>query len=743
MSRRIPIYDDPRIHPVPVRDDDVDLPGLVGTLLEHKRLVLFGTLAFLLASIAYVMIATPRYEANAVIQVENRTPGVPGVDEEAALPAAPTGDAASTEIQLMGSRHVFGEAVKKLGLDIEIEPARFPLVGDYFARRFQSLHPGALASPWRGFSRYGWGGESLEVARLDVPQALYDVPLQLVAGEGGRYVLADDAGRVLVEGRVGQPVKANGIAMQVKSMKANPGMRFGVTRRDDVSLVDQLKRDIEVSEQGRSSGVIALSYASPDPVRARRLLDEVTQAYVRQNVDRNSAEAAKRLEFVTAQLPKVRDELAKAQAALRDFQANTQTMDVATQNKALLDQALALDSGLNQLRIQATEVTGRFTPQHPTYQALQRQISQFQRDKASLQSRIRQLPDAEQGLFRLNSDVQITSQTYANLLDQAQRLNIAAASAVGNARIIDPAAVNLDQPAWPKPLPTVAIGTALGAMLMVAFVLLRQMFRRGIEDPADIEMLGLPVYASIPHSSRGRELTEDGARRGLGRKRLLALRAPTDLAMEAVRALRTSLHFTRMRNGNNLLMIAAPSPAVGKTFVCANLAMSIAQAGQRVLLVDADMRRGSLHHALGMRCGEGLSELLSGRIDAAEAIRPVKGADGLFFISRGAVPSNPSELLMRNRFADVLGQLSSRYDAVVIDTPPVLAVTDAALIGQNVGTCLMVVRWGLNRQREIVLAKRRLEQNGVEVDGAIFNGVENRGAGQYAYSHYEYVPMRS
>lgn len=743
MSRRIPIYADTRIQPVPVRDDDVDLPGLVGTLLEHKRLILFGTLAFLLASLAYVVMVTPRYEANAVIQVENRTPGVPGIDTETALAAAPATDAALTEIQLLGSRHVFGEAMKKLGLDIEVKPARFPLVGDYFARRFQGLHPGALAAPWRGMSRYGWGGESLGIAQLDVPSSLVDVPLQLVAGEGGRYVLADGAGRVLVDGRVGQPAKANGIAVLVKSMQANPGMRFGVTRRDDVSLVDQLKRNIEVAEQGRNSGVIALAYANADPLRARQLLEEVTQAYVRQNVDRNSAEAAKRLQFVSAQLPKVRDELAKAQAALRDFQSNTQTMDVATQNKALLDQALALDSGLNQLRIQATEVTGRFTPEHPTYQALQRQIGQFQRDKASLQSRIRQLPDAEQGLFRLNSDVQITSQTYANLLDQAQRLNIAAASAVGNARIVDPAAVNLDQPAWPKPLPTVAIGTALGALLSIAFVLLRQMFRRGIEDPADIEMLGLPVYASIPHSSRGRELTEDAPRRGLGRKRLLALRAPTDLAMEAVRALRTSLHFTRMRNGNNLLMIAAPSPAVGKTFVCANLAMSIAQSGQRVLLVDADMRRGSLHQALGVRCGEGLSELLSGRIEADEAVRQVSGSDGLYFISRGAVPSNPSELLMRDRFADVLGQLSSHYDAVVIDTPPVLAVTDAALIGQNVGTCLMVVRWGLNRQREIVLAKRRLEQNGVEVDGAIFNGVENRGAGQYAYSHYEYVPMRS
>lgn len=744
MSSRMQTYYGDRIQPIrATRNRDVDLPSLAGLLFEHKGLIFFGTLLFLLASLAYIVVTTPQYEANAVVQVENRTPGVPGVDAEAAMPATPAAEASSTtEIQLLGSRHVLGEAVKKLGLDIEVEPARFPLIGEFMARRFQESHPGALAKPWFGQRSYGWGGESLRISKLEVPASLADVALQLVAGEGGRYTLADPAGRVLVNGRVGQTVNANGIQLLVTTLKAGPGMRFSVVRRNDVALVEELKRDIKAAEQGRDSGIIALTYANPDPQRAQKLLDEVTQAYVYQNVDRNSAEAAKRLQFVTAQLPKVRDELTKAQAALHDFQTRTQTMDVATQNKALLDQALALDSGLNQLRVQATEVTGRFTPEHPTYQALQRQIGQFQRDKSNLQSRIRQLPDAEQGLFRLNSDVQITSQTYANLLDQAQRLKIASASAVGNVRIIDPAAVNLEEPAWPKPLPTLVIGTAVGAVLMIAFVLLRQLFKRGIEDPDDIELLGLPVYASIPYSSRGRELAEDSTGR-LRRHRLLALRAPTDLAMEAVRTLRTQLNYSQRRSGNNLLMISAPSPAIGKTFVCANLAMSMAQGGQRVLLIDADLRRGALHRALGLRCEKGLSELVAGRIEPDQAIRQVQGADGLFFISRGSVPSNPSELLMHHRLPELLRRLSMQYDVVVIDTPPVLAVTDAVLIGRHVGTCLMVVRWGRNHQREIALAKQRLEQNGVEVDGAILNGVEHRGAGQYAYSHYEYASTHS
>lgn len=727
------------------REDDIDLPSLVGTLAENKRLILFGTALFMLASLAYVVIATPKYEATAVVQVEGRTPTVPGLNAAASMEAPTAADATSaTEIQLLTSRRVLGEALQNLNLDIAIAPQRFPAIGDFMARRFQQSHPGELAAPWLDQSQYGWGGEKLEIARLDVPPELIGAPLQIIAGKDGTYTLSDSQGAVLVRGRSGELNEGSGVKLMVMNLVANPGMRFDVKRLDTTALMEGLKQQVKAAEQGRNSGIIALGYQHTDPVRARRVLDEITDAYVRQNVDRNSAEAAKRLEFVTEQLPKVRKELAKAQTALRNFQARTQTMDVGVQNKALLDQSLALDSGINQLRVEMAGVVGRYTSEHPTYQALQRQIGQFQRDKGALVGRIRQLPDTEQGLFRLTRDVEITNQTYANLADQAQQLNIASASAVGNVRVIDEAAVNLENPTWPKPIPTLVGGTALGAILMVAFVLLQQMFKRGVEDPADIELLGLPVYASIPFSTRGKELTQNASRSHRdGRQRLLALQAPTDLAMEALRTLRTSLHFSRLQTKNNLLMITAPSPGVGKSFVCANLAVSIAQAGQSVMLVDADMRRGTLHHALGVRWEDGLSELISGQIGLDEATRQINGAENLSFISRGAVPPNPSELLMHDNFTELLQKLTERYDIVVIDTPPVLAVTDAAVIGHHVGTCLIVVRWGLNQQREIALAKQRLEQNGVDVRGAIFNGVEKRGAGQYAYTYYDYIPARN
>jgi len=730
----------PQIVPPSVRDEEIDLRTLLGTLGDSKRLILFGTLMFLLASVLYVVLATPKYEASATVQVEKRTPTFPGLSANSSAMTNTGESAATTEIQLLTSRSVLSEALDNLDLEVQIEPSRFPLFGSYIARNFAPSHPGEVNSPWFGLSRYGWGGEKLDIDRLDVPQELVDQPMRVVAGEAGTYTLYDPEGNVLVRGVAGQPVQAGGVNMLVRSLHANPGMRFQVTRLNSLNILAQLRKDISASEQGRDSGVIALTYQNEDPILARQVLEQISRAYVHQNVARNSAEAAKRLQFVKRQLPNVRKELDKAQAALTAYQSRTQTLDVGVQNQSLLNQTVSIDSAISQLRIQQADLASRFTPQHPTYKALLAQIAQFESQKASLRGRIAELPETQQGLFRLTRDVEVTNQTYASLLDQAQQLDIARASAVGNARIIDPAAVNYESPAWPKPVPVIAGGTLLGVLLMMGFVLVRQMMRRGVEDPADIELLGLPVYASIPYSERGRELTLNPARFPNGQQKLLALNAPTDLAMEALRSLRTSLHFARFKTKNNLLMISAPSPGVGKTFVCANLAVTMSQAGQRVLLIDADMRRGTLHHAVGVRSEGGLSELISGQIPVEEAIRSVQGADNLSFISRGEIPPNPSELLMNPAFNELLEQVGPRYDIVIIDTPPVLAVTDAAVIGHQVGTCLMVVRFGLNQQREIALAKQRLEQNGVEVKGAIFNGVQKRSGGHYAYTYYEYLP---
>jgi len=719
-------------------DDEIDLGELLGTLLDHRWLIIIVTGAFFVISVAYALLATPVYQANATVQVEQKVPSLPGLSDIASTLGSSTSQA-TTEIALITSRTVVGAAAANLRFAIEVSPRRFPLIGDFIARRYAPDQAGEVAPPALGMNSYDWGGATLDVLRLDVPRKLLDKTLTLVAGKNGAYALLDDDGDSLLNGQVGQSASAHGVTLQVSTLAANPGTRFEVTRHRDLDVIAQLQEDISASEQGKDSGIIALTYDNTDPELAADLLNQVGELYVRQNVERNSAEAANSLKFVREQLPNVQRDLQKATAALNAYQTKAHSVDITMQTKGLLDQTVTVEASIQQLRMQQADMERHYRPQHPAYKALMEQIGQLQAQKAAMERQIGQLPDTQQELLRLTRDVQVSNETYTSLLNQAQQLDVARAGTVGNVRIIDKAAVNVSRPVKPKKVVVVLGGTFLGGFLAVAFIFLRRMLNRGVEDPSDIEELGLPVYASVPLSEQERSISLRGSHRhGDGRQHLLAVTAPADLATEALRSLRTSLHFAQLEAKNNMLMISGSSPNAGKTFVSSNLAAVIAQAGKKVLLIDADMRKGGQHKVMGGKPENGLSELIAGQIDLAVATRPVDGVEGLHFIARGKVPPNPSELLMHANFTALLDKLMPLYDLIIIDTPPILAVTDAAVIGHHASTSLLVVRFGLNQAREIALAKQRFEQNGVEIKGAIFNAVERRSTGYYSYGYYEY-----
>lgn len=721
-----PATDDP--------NDEIDLRELLGTLLDHKWLIGIVTGVFLVASVAYALLAAPVYQANAMVQVEQKVPSLPGLSDLSQL-VSDSAPEAVTEIALMESRMVVGKVVDSQHLDIKVTPDRLPLLGNFIARHFHPKAPDAVASPWLGLQRYGWGGSSLVIDRLDVPAYLVDTQLTLIAGQGGHYTLKDDDGNTLLKGVVGQPAQGSGVQMHVQTLRANPGMHFSVVRKTRLETVADVTQHLSASEQGKDSGIIVVNYQDTDPARATAVLNAVVHDYVNQNVDRAAAEAANSLKFVKGQLPELRTRVHKAEDALAKYQTKVHTADLSLQTKSLLEQIVNVDSNLSKLNLQQAEVERKFTPDHPAYQALAQQIGDLTRKKKMLESRISALPDTQQELLRLTRDVKVATETLTNMLAQEQQLDIARAGTVGNARLIDSAAVDTSRPVSPKRKLDVIVGTLLGGFLAVAFVFLKQMLNRGVEDPHVIEDLGLPVYASVPLSEHQQALASNA--RSTSGTRLLALHDPADLAIEAMRSLRTSLHFAMLEAKNNILMISGASPMAGKTFIATNLAAVVAQAGQRVLLLDADMRKGTLHRVLTSSATPGLSELLSGQATLEDAVRATD-VEGLAFIGRGKAPPNPSELLMHANFTTLLHELSRQYDLVIVDTPPILAVTDAAIVGNHAGTSLLVARFGMNQAREIALAAKRLQQNHVELKGAIFNAVQKRAAGYYAYGYYEY-----
>ncbi|OYW88713.1 MAG: tyrosine-protein kinase, partial [Pseudomonadales bacterium 32-61-5] len=374
---------------------------------------------------------------------------------------------------------------------------------------------------------------------------------------------------------------------------ARPGTTFNVVRNRTYATTEDYQKRLSAGERGKQSGILGVSLEDTDPAKAVLVLEEVATRYVQQNIARNAAEATQSLEFLSEQIPEVRKNLDAAQTALNQYQTGNRSVDITAETQSVLDRIVDLEKQISEQHLKRTEMERRFTRQHPNFQALMNQINQLQTQKTELEKQISTLPSTQQELLRLTRDVEVSSETYAMLLNKTQELDIIRAGTVGNVRIVDHAAADIDTPLKPnKPL-VVIVATLLGGLLAVAFVYVREALKRGVENPEEIERVGIPVYAAIPFSEKQGLLEKRLAnfkRDKSSASYLLSINDPADLATEAMRSLRTSLHFAMIEAKNNILMITGPSPAVGKSFVTSNLAAVIAQSGKKVLLVDADMR---------------------------------------------------------------------------------------------------------------------------------------------------------
>jgi tyrosine-protein kinase Etk/Wzc len=328
-------------------------------------------------------------------------------------------------------------------------------------------------------------------------------------------------------------------------------------------------------------------------------------------------------------------------------------------------------------------------------------------------------------------------------LNKGQELKVAKAGTVGNVRILDSAQTD-DEPIKPRKALILAMGLMLGLMLGIGLILLKRALHRGVQDPDLIEReTGLSVYSTIPYSDAEEKLSSTLTRRARHHTRkpqLLALSHKDDPAVEALRSYRTSMRFLLKTAEDNVIIVSGPSPGIGKSFVSANYAVVAASEDARVLVIDADMRKGHLYEAMGTRKAPGLSEWIAGDISIDEVAREID--DNVFFIPCGKKPPNPAELLASDSFQSLLRDVKDKFDLVIIDTPPILAVTDASIIAQYGGQVFVLIRSGQHRMNEIKAAISRFEKDGVKVAGILMNDaplMEGYYSNKYAYTyHYQY-----
>lgn len=703
-------------------NEDVDLGRLVGTLIDHRWLIIGITSLFAVIGIIYTLFATPIYQADATVQVEQNEGNSLVNNISQMLPNSQP--ASSTEIELINSRMIVGKTVQDLNLDTIVTQKYFPIFGRGWAR-LMGEKPGRIA-----------------VSRVTVPESIADEPLDLRVIDKDNYTVEHD-GAVVLKGKLGSLASENGISLLVSDVSAEPGTVFEINKLSQLAATLQLLDELSVQDKGKDTGVLSISLTGDDPTRIKKIIDSISSNYLMQNVERKSEEAAKSLAFLKEQLPSVRASLNTAEDKLNRFRQANDSVDLSLEAKSVLDTIVDVEAKLNDLTFKEAEISKLYTKEHPAYRALLEKRTTLQREKDKLDKRVGKMPQTQQEILRLTRDVDAGKEIYMQLLNKQQELSITKASTVGNVRIIDPA-ITQPKPVAPKKTLIVIAITLLGGAIAVVTVLVKNMLHHGIESPDQLEEQGVSVYASIPLSEwqqkKDIETILRNKKSNVRPKTLLAVGNPADLAIEAVRSLRTSLHFAMLESKNNVLMICGASPNIGKTFVSINLAAVIAQAGQRVLVIDADMRKGYSHSLLNTGWNNGLSDILSQQVSKESSVRKTE-VENLDFIPRGTIPPNPSELLMGVRFKELIEWAEKNYDIVMIDTPPILAVTDAAIIGHNVGTSLMIARFGVNTVKEIEVSIRRFNQNGIDIKGVILNAVEKRASsyyGDYGYYQYEY-----
>ncbi|WP_395274372.1 polysaccharide biosynthesis tyrosine autokinase [Enterobacter bugandensis] len=704
-------------------DNEIDLIQLLAEMFDHRVMIACITLLFTVCAGIYAYSVTPIYQADALVQIEAKQDN--SLLKSLSQFGTDLSPDVAPELLLLKSRMILGETVDKLGLTYSVKRRVLPVIGPLLERGHKAgeLTIGALTLPLLG----------------DKPQELL-----LTVQEQGRYHVE---GKTLeADGVVGKTLVKDGVTLLVTSLSAAPGTRFALKTVTKLEAINALQRRLIVSESAKQSGIISLTLTGEDPDKIAVVLNTIAENYLSQNIARQEAKDTRSLTFLQDQLPKIRRELDEAEARLNAYREQRDSVDLSLEAKTVLDQVVNVENQLNELTFREAEVSQLFKKDHPTYRALREKKQTLEQERTRLNNRVSSMPSTQQEILRLSRDVESGRTIYLQLLTRQQELNISRSSAIGNVRIIDPA-VTQPGPVKPHKVIIIVFGMLVGLMLSAGTVLVRSAFKRGITSSEQLEAQGMPLLATLPRSVwlwkkthlRRRTLFASHWKHRTSNVPFLPVDRPADVFVEAVRGLRTSLHFTMMNAVNRIVVISGPSQDCGKTLVSTSLASIAAQAGQRVLFIDADMRKGYVHNIFKLNNQHGLSSVLGGSVEWQDAIQRFEKG-GFDVLTCGPQPSHPVELLMNERFQTVMSRIDKEYDIVIVDTPPVLAVTDALLVARAAATTLLVARFGKTSVKEIENCRKRLQQMGVQVEGAILNDIVKSAAFYYhsGYSHYNY-----
>lgn len=729
-------------------DNEIDLMALLLALLRGWKTILAAALLGLLLGVTYSRYVQPTYQTDALLQIDNKSKSIAALGANISELVGEESTPAETERELIKSRMVLQPVVEKLHLDIKLHNPELST----WDRILHSKTP-TQTSTEQGVVLETSNGRA-QISRFEVPLAYANRPFSLVKTSTG-FTLSLELNEEVVEykGNIGTPTTFKtpdgDITIAVSALPAT-GHPVNLTKVSTPNAIDTLNNALAVAERGQKTGIIQLTLTGEDQKQVSRILTDIIESYTAQNLARGSQQTRTTIEFMESQIPQLKQKLEQSEEAFNKFREQYGTIDVTQEAGILINESAAIEKQTSELNLKKAELLTYYTEEHPLVIQINDQLSALSERRSQIKEGISRLPEMQREFLQLSQDTEINREIYLTMLKNYQQLKIAQAGEIGYVRVVD-MPINTYKAIAPKKAQIWAIASLLGLLLGSLLVLIKSLLRNPVKDPEQLEIkTGVPVIATVPRSKTSFNLSK----KKNNKRRLLAMVDHDGLSYEAIKSLRTSLMFsmpavtkaargsiltdTGMLSQGKVIVITGEAPGIGKSFISSNLAETFSQLNKKVLIIDGDMRRGELHKIFSVNQNSGLGDYLTeSNATLSEFIHPTS-FDFIDFMPRGEHPNNPASLIASEKFSKMMAQLVAIYDFIIIDTPPVLAVSDAIVTAKYADKVLMVTRFNHSIEGQVAYAIKQMNKGDVNVDGIVLNDMVQGLTSKYNY-HYSYA----
>ena len=478
----------------------------------------------------------------------------------------------------------------------------------------------------------------------------------------------------------------------------------------------------------RNSRLVNLHFDGKDPQKITTIANTLAELYIKQDAEIRTKASRDAVSWLMEQIVSVKKRLEESETALVKYMEQEKiTESPEAGNK---DNTVNLPETLKReqlrLEVEISEISRRYGPKHPQ---MVKVLSELESVKSKLDIETQNLINLNRKAAQytiLKREVDSNRDIYETLVKRAKETGVSEQLEATNIRVVDPAEVP-DGPIRPNKKNNIILACLVGLMLGVSTAFFIEYIDNTVKDPDDVtNYIGLPFLGYVP-SARKEARTEDEID-------LIVYQKPHSVISEAYRSIRTSILFAFAGKPSKTILMTSSSPQEGKTSASINLGITMANTSEKVLLVDADLRCSRLHKSFGIQKENGLSDYLVGNITLDAAIKPTR-IENLSLLTAGSTPPNPAELLHSGKMKAFLEDAIKKFDRIIIDAPPILMVTDAAILANIVDGVIMLVRCGKIHIEIVSRTKQKLQDSKANILGVLLNNVDY---GKESYYHYYY-----